>query len=93
MHKERVYVIILKYTPWILTSLVLKKLHFLNIVNEVLPLGQVEWKTVTSRNNEVCEQFPRVVDTIKLQFTNLCREIPPTGDPNMPREVQSHFKT
>ena len=65
-----------------------EKLHFLNIMHKILPLGQVVWETVMNMHNEVCEHFTRAVDTLKRQFTNPCGETPPAGDPNVSREVQ-----
>ena len=64
-----------------------EKMYFLRIMQEVLPLGSVEWETVSNRHNEKYTTFPHSVDSIKRQYYSLCKAIPPAGDPNILEEM------
>ena len=64
-----------------------EKMYFLRMMEEVLPLGLVEWETVANRHNEKHATYPRSADSIRRQHYSLCKATPPTGDPNVPEEV------
>ncbi len=59
----------------------------LNIVQAVLPRGQLEWDDVTNKFNQVHgTDWDR--DRIKTKFQNLVKIKKPTGDPTCPPEVR-----
>ena len=64
-----------------------EKMYFLRTMEEVLPLGSVEWETVANRHNEKYTTYPRSADSTRRQYYSLCKAMPPTGDPNVPEEV------
>ena len=71
-----------------------EKMYFLRIMQEVLPLGSVEWETVANRHNERYTTFPRSVDSIKRQYYSLCKAIPPTGcDVKIPNGIFGNLFT
>ena len=62
-------------------------MYFLRIMQEVLPLGSVEWETVSNRHNKEYTTFSHSVDSIKRKYYSLCKAIPPPGDPSIPEEI------
>ena len=42
-----------------------EKIYFLHIMNEVLPLGVVEWETVANQYDKKYTAFSHIVDSIK----------------------------
>ena len=65
-----------------------EKMYMLRIMEEVLPIGSVEWETVTNRHNDKYTTFPHSIDSIEHQYYSLLKAIPPTGDSNIPEEVK-----
>ena len=64
-----------------------EKIYFLHIMNEVLPLGVVEWETVANQYDKKYTAFPHIVDSIKYQFYNLFRAISLISIPNILEKV------
>ena len=61
-------------------------LFFLNIMNDVLPIGPTEWEEVLDAHSV---RFPgRDVNGLRRKYTTLHRKKIPTGDPHMPEPVR-----
>ena len=64
-----------------------ESLHFLGIMEEVLPIGPDEWQLVLDQHSAV---FPgRTVNSMRRKHATLHRKQMPTGDPLMPPEVRA----
>ena len=63
-----------------------EQIHFLNIMERILPMGPEEWDQVQLEHEAV---YPgRDVDSIRRRYNRLHRKKIPTGDPTMPPEVR-----
>jgi hypothetical protein len=60
----------------------------LDVLEEVLPLGQGEWDTVERQHNGMYPDAGRTRDALKRKFAKLYPKKIPTGDPNCPPEVR-----
>jgi hypothetical protein len=63
-------------------------LHLLDIIGDVLPIGQMEWDQVTSQHSIKFGNTNRTKETIKRKFQLLYLSKPPTGNPNIPEEIK-----
>ena len=65
-----------------------EKDKMLDIVSEVLPLGDLDWQQVAEKHNRLFPATARDADSLKRKFTELAKKKPPTGDPNCPQDVK-----
>ena len=63
-----------------------ERIHFLNIMLEVLPIGPEQWAEVTSRHAET--YAGREVESLRRKYTELHRKNIPSGDPNIPEDIR-----
>ena len=61
-------------------------MHFLQIMEEILPIGPDEWDEVLARHST--EYSNRSVESIKRKYQDLHRKEVPTGDPAIPQHVR-----
>ena len=62
--------------------------HLLTIVEEVVPLSPNDWKKVKELHDEQYSQKKCTVLALTHEFQQLHRTTEPTGDPNLPHEVE-----
>ena len=60
----------------------------LELLEEHLPIGQIEWEAVLSKHTERFPTVDRSVESLRRQFASLYFKNVPIGDPNIPREVE-----
>ena len=60
----------------------------LDLLEEHLPIGQMEWERVSNKHDERYPSVERTVDSLRRKFASLYRKNLPTGDPDIPREVR-----
>jgi hypothetical protein len=60
----------------------------LDVIEEVLPLGQGEWDTVERQHHSMYPDAGRTRDALKQKFAKLHLKKIPTGDQNCPPEVR-----
>jgi len=65
-----------------------EKLDLLDIMENVLPIGQVEWEQVEREFNDMHPKRPRLVTDIRRFFNDAHKKKVPTGDPNIPEWVR-----
>ena len=61
-------------------------MHFLGLMEEILPTGNEEMKLVASRHAEVHPPGGSAL-SFRRKFASLQRIKHPTGNPNMPEEI------
>ena len=62
--------------------------HLLTIIEEVVPLSPNDWKKVKELHDEQYSRKKRTVLALTRKFQQLYRTTEPTGDPNLPHEVE-----
>ena len=66
-----------------------ERLFLLDLIEEILPIGQPQWDDVASR---YAAQFPREggrnADALRKVFKRLSSSTKPTGDPNCPLDIK-----
>ena len=62
--------------------------NLLDIIDELLPIGQMEWETVEQRHSLLYPEQQRTVDSLKKKFRKLYNTKAPTGNPNIPPHVR-----
>ena len=62
-------------------------MHFLGLMEEIIPMGNEEMKLVASQHAEA-HPPGRSALSLRRKFASLQRVKHPTGDPNMPEEIQ-----
>lgn len=60
----------------------------LEVIEEVLPIGQNEWDTVLHQHQSRYPDYDRTRDSIKRKFASLYNSKKPTGDPTCPPTVR-----
>ena len=61
-------------------------MHFLHLMEEILPMGNKEMKLDALKHAEVCPPG-RSAHSLRRKFASLQRVERPTGDPNTPQEI------
>lgn len=68
----------------------------LNLIEQVLPIGGVEWDTIEREHATTWPQQSRTKESLRRKFQSLYRQKIPTGDPNCPPNVRRakhiHYK-
>jgi len=63
-------------------------LHFLNLMEEILPIGSQEWDQLLQLHLVDFPTTGRTVDSLRRKYASLHRKKIPTGDPECPVEVK-----
>ena len=61
--------------------------YLLDVLEEILPIGPMEWEIVETKHNAIFEEKQRTKETLKRKFQNLYLTRIPTGDPTCPPHV------
>jgi hypothetical protein len=65
------------------------ELHsLLDIVEEILPIGPIEWGTVVERHKVLYEAKLRDLNSIRRKFNQMATKTAPTGDSNIPEYIR-----
>ena len=59
----------------------------LDIIADILPIGRMEWETVTTEHNAAWPTTTRDTSSLQRKFNDLAKSTMPTGDPNIPPHV------
>lgn len=62
--------------------------NFLDLMEEVVPIGPQQWETVADRHLESYPDQGRDTSSLRTKFNRLVSATPPTGDPSCPEEVR-----
>ena len=65
-----------------------KTMHLLDVIENILPVCQIEWDSVARDHEKAWPNERRNVQSLKRKFQILYRTKTPTGDPNSPPEVK-----
>ncbi len=68
------------------SSLLLNK-HLLNVIDKILPIGNLDWEKVWHEHLAAYHTMERTPESLKHKFQELIRKKNPTGDPNCPPYV------
>jgi hypothetical protein len=60
----------------------------LEIIRDILPISGAEWDLVAARHATYHPELDRTGDQLKKKFNKLARTMIPTGNPNIPPDVQ-----
>jgi hypothetical protein len=65
------------------------ELHsLLDIIEEILPIGPIEWGTVVEQHKVLYEAKLRDLNSIRCKFNQMATKTAPTGDPNIPDYIR-----
>jgi hypothetical protein len=62
--------------------------NFLDLMEEVVPIGPQQWDTVANRHLQLYPDHGRDITSLRTKFNRLVSATPPTGDPACPEEVR-----
>ena len=60
----------------------------MQIIEEVLPISQMEWETVARKHAEDFGEQGRTSTSIRKRYQRVLKDVGPKGDPNFPSYVR-----
>lgn len=65
-----------------------EKLELMSILDQIIPVSQVDWEAVEHDYNEFFPERPRTITALRRFFNSCAKKKSPTGNPNIPKWIK-----